>query len=130
MNEGMSSTLRARMVARYVELRGKLERIVGSRDDAADAIRLVLTREGSAGEIYNVVDDQPILQSECYGWLAAKLNRPLPLTGRSASKRKRGDSDKRVSNAKLRAIGWTPRYPNFAEGMEKSVLLTFDDEGA
>jgi len=100
------------------------------RDDAADAIRLILTREESAGEIYNVVDDLPILQSECYGWLAAKLNRPLPLTGRSASKRKRGDSDKRVSNAKLRAIGWTPRYPNFAEGMEKSVLLTFDHEGA
>jgi len=100
------------------------------RDDAADAIRLILTREESAGEIYNMVDDQPILQSECYDWLAAKLNRPLPLTGRSASKRKRGDSDKRVSNAKLRAIGWTPRYPNFAEGMEKSVLLTFDHEGA
>ncbi|SEK14810.1 RNA polymerase sigma-70 factor, ECF subfamily [Variovorax sp. OK605] len=39
MSEGMSSTLRARMVARYVELRGKLERIVGSRDDAADAMQ-------------------------------------------------------------------------------------------
>lgn len=39
MNDGMSSTLRARMVARYVELRGKLERIVGSRDDAADAMQ-------------------------------------------------------------------------------------------
>ena len=100
------------------------------RDDAADAIRLILTREESAGEIYNVVDEQPILQSECYGWLAAKLNRPHPLTGRSPSIRKRGHSNKRVSNAKLRAIGWTPRYPNFAEGMEKSVLLTFDHEGA
>ncbi|RRH87364.1 RNA polymerase sigma factor [Variovorax beijingensis] len=39
MSEGMASTLRARMVARYVELRGKLERIVGSRDDAADAMQ-------------------------------------------------------------------------------------------
>lgn len=39
MSEGMVSTLRARMVARYVELRGKLERIVGSRDDAADAMQ-------------------------------------------------------------------------------------------
>jgi len=35
-------------------------------------------------------------------------------------KRKRGDSNKPVSNAKLRAIGWTPRYPNFTEGMEKA----------
>ena len=32
---------------------------------------------------------------------------------------KRGESNKRVSNAKLRAIGWTPRYPTFAEAMEK-----------
>jgi nucleoside-diphosphate-sugar epimerase len=100
------------------------------RDDAADAIRFVLTREASAGEIYNVVDDGPILLSECYRWLAAKLNRPLPAAGRPASKRKRGDSNKRVSNAKLRAIGWAPRYPNFAQGMEKSVLLRFDHDDA
>jgi hypothetical protein len=69
-----------------------------------------------------VVDDEPILQSECYRWLATALNRPLPPSGESTSKRKRGDSNKRVSNAKLRSIGWVPRYPNFAAGMEKSVL--------
>jgi nucleoside-diphosphate-sugar epimerase len=104
------------------------------RDDAATAIQLLLKQPRRAGEIYNVVDNQPILLSECYRWLATKLDRRVPVAGRSiarsASKRKRGDSDKRVSNAKLRAIGWTPRYPNFAEGMEKSVLLTFDHEGA
>jgi hypothetical protein len=78
-----------------------------------------------------VVDDQPIVLSECYRWLAAKLNRPLAATtARQASKRKRGDSNKRVSNAKLRAIGWTPRYPNFAQGMEKSVLPALDHEDA
>ena len=100
------------------------------RDDAADAIRFVLTREASTGEIFDVVDDRPILLSECYRWLATKLNRPLPAAGRSTSKRKRGESNKRVSNAKLRAIGWTPRYPNFAEGMDKSVLPSLDREGA
>jgi nucleoside-diphosphate-sugar epimerase len=108
------------------------------RDDAAAAIQLLVKRQDSAGEIYNVVDDEPILLSECYRWLAAKLNRPLPAAGRStrlraatarqASKRKRGDSNKRVSNAKLRASGWTPRYPDFAQGMEKSVLLTLNHE--
>jgi nucleoside-diphosphate-sugar epimerase len=100
------------------------------RDDAADAIRCALTRQASAREIYNVVDDQPILLSEFYRWLATKLNRPVPAVGRSTSKRRRGDSNKRVSNAKLRAIGWTPRYPDFAQGMEKSVLpkLHHDNE--
>jgi nucleoside-diphosphate-sugar epimerase len=100
------------------------------RDDAAASIQLLVKRQESAGEIYNVVDDQPILLSECYRWLAATLNRPFPGSGKSTSKRKRGDSNKRVGNAKLRAIGWTPRYPNFAEGMKKSVLLTFDHENA
>jgi hypothetical protein len=39
--------------------------------------------------------------------------------------RKRGDSNKRVSNAKLRTLGWAPRYPTFAAAMEKSVLPSF-----
>jgi nucleoside-diphosphate-sugar epimerase len=92
------------------------------RDDIAAALFLLLNRPASPREIYNVVDDQPILLSECYRWLAEKLNRPVPSLGRSTSTSKRGATNKRVSNAKLRGIGWTPRYPSFAEGMEKSVL--------
>jgi nucleoside-diphosphate-sugar epimerase len=93
------------------------------RDDIATALFLLLDRPSPAREIYNVVDDQPILQSECYRWLAAKLNRPIPPMGRSTAAPKRGASNKRVSNAKLRHLGWAPRYPTFAEAMEKSILL-------
>jgi nucleoside-diphosphate-sugar epimerase len=100
------------------------------RDDAATAIVLLLKREDSTEQIFNVVDNQPLLQSECYRWLAAKLNQPLPAKGRSTSARKRGQSNKRVSNAKLRGVGWTPKYPNFAVGMETSVLPSLDKEGA
>jgi len=92
------------------------------RDDIAAALFLLLNRPSPAREIYNVVDDQPILQSECYRWLAEKLNRPIPSLGRSTSISKRGASNKRVTNAKLRGIGWTPQYPSFAEAMEKSIL--------
>jgi nucleoside-diphosphate-sugar epimerase len=92
------------------------------RDDAAAGIQLLLELSETAGEIYNVVDNEAILQSDCWRWLAANLNWPLPASGRSTSKRKRGESNKRVSNAKLRAIGWVPQYPTFAAGMEKSVL--------
>ena len=97
------------------------------RDDAAAAIELLLGRKES-GEIYNVVDNEPQLLSECYRWLAARMNRPLPPVGRSPSKRKRGESNKRVSNAKLRMFGWQPRFPNFASGMEESVLRSFNLE--
>ena len=97
------------------------------RDDIAFALFLLLNQEVEGNQIYNVVDDQPILQSECYRWLVQRLNRPLPPIGKSAQPRKRGDSDKRVSNAKLRRLGWTPQYPTFVDGLEKSVLPSFSD---
>ena len=98
------------------------------RDDAATAMPILLKSATAAGQIYNVVDDEPFLLSECYRSLATALNRPLPPSGKSISKRKRGESNKRVSNAKLRSIGWAPEFPDFATGMKKSVLPAFDRE--
>ena len=95
------------------------------RDDIAAALFLLLNRPSPAREIYNVVDDQPILQSDCYRWLAETLNRPLPPVKKREGQRKRGDSNKRVSNAKLRGLGWSPRYSTFAEAMERSILRSF-----
>jgi nucleoside-diphosphate-sugar epimerase len=92
------------------------------RDDIAAALFLLLEGPSQARGIYNVVDDRPILQSECYRWLAERLSRPVPPLGKSTSSSKRGATNKRVSNAKLRGIGWRPQYPSFAEAMEKSVL--------
>jgi len=96
------------------------------RDDIASALFLLLNREAeTSAQIYNVVDDQPLLQSECYRWLAQRLNRPLPPTRISEQPRKRGDTNKRVSNAKLHQFGWTPDYPTFDDAMERSVLPSF-----
>jgi nucleoside-diphosphate-sugar epimerase len=95
------------------------------RDDIASALFFLLNGKTETAQIFNVVDDESILQSECYRWLAQRLNRPLPPIGKSKQQRKRGDSNKRVSNAKLRRLGWTPRYPTFADAMEKSVLPSF-----
>jgi nucleoside-diphosphate-sugar epimerase len=98
------------------------------RDDIASALFLLLKRKAlTSGQIYNVTDDQPLLQSACYGWLAQRLNRPLPPIRRSEQPRKRGDTNKRVSNAKLRRLGWTPQYPAFNNAMEKSILPSFAD---
>jgi len=98
------------------------------RDDIASALFLLLNREAvTSGQIYNVADDQPLLQSACYGWLAQRLNRPLPPIRKSERPRKRGDTNKHVSNAKLRRLGWTPQYPTFGDAMEKSILPSFAD---
>jgi nucleoside-diphosphate-sugar epimerase len=96
------------------------------RDDIASALFLLLNREAqTSAQIYNIVDDQPLLQSECYRWLAQRLNRPLPPIRKSEQPRKRGDTNKHVSNTKLHELGWTPAYPTFGDAMEKSVLPSF-----
>ena len=92
------------------------------RDDIAAAIFFLVTRETQRTQIYNVVDDRPMLQTECYRWLAQRLDRPLPPIGKSTGQPKRGNSNKRVSNAKLRSLGWTLQYPTFVDAMEKSIL--------
>ena len=95
------------------------------RDDIASAIFFLVTREMQRTQIYNVVDDRPMLQTECYRWLAQRLDRPLPPIGKSMGLRKRGDSNKRVRNAKLRSLGWTPQYTTFVDAMERSILPSF-----
>jgi nucleoside-diphosphate-sugar epimerase len=95
------------------------------RDDIVGALLLLLEKSSAPAQIYNVIDDNPLRQSECYRWLASRLQRPLLASNRPMLTRKRGESNKRVSNRKLRAAGWTLQYPSFAEGMNKSVLPSF-----
>lgn len=88
------------------------------RDDVAGAIITALER-GRPGEIYNAVDNEPVSQAEFFGWLAAELKRPLPptLTAEEELGRKRGATNKRVSNAKLRTEWHYPfQYPDFRAG--------------
>jgi len=96
------------------------------RDDIASALFLLAERRAELrGEIYNVVDDQPIVAGEVYKWLGSRLHRPLRQGGTPPSSRKRGESNKRVSNQRLRALGWAPRYANFAAAMSESILPSF-----
>jgi nucleoside-diphosphate-sugar epimerase len=95
------------------------------RDDIVTAILLLAQRrEECGGEIFNVVGDQPIQATEAYEWLAPRLRKPVP-TARENASGKRGESNKRVSNHKLRALGWTPRYPTFEAAMSESILASF-----
>lgn len=89
------------------------------RDDAVGAILhlLGLPPYRIAGEIFNVADDTPITQRACYEMLAAHFEGSLPPESPPDPDRKRGWTHKAVSNAKLRATGWKPRYPSFAEAL-------------
>ena len=93
------------------------------RDDIAAALIFLATNmPGTA--IYNVCDNEPITQRAAYEWLARKLNRPLPAATDQSAPRKRGTSNKRVSNRRLHALGWSPSFPNFATGMT-TVIPSF-----
>ncbi len=83
------------------------------RDDAAAAIyHLVASRHKG---IFNVCDSQPMLQADCYAALASAFNMPVPTAGPRDPSRKRGWTNKRVSNTKLVATGWEPAYPRFLD---------------
>jgi nucleoside-diphosphate-sugar epimerase len=86
------------------------------RDDLVAAL-LHLVDKGAPGEIYNASDGAPVTQLDFYEWCAEFLQKPLPPYGPINTQRKRGLTNKRVANAKLRATGWMPGYSSFREGL-------------
>lgn len=98
------------------------------RDDIASALRVL--GEHRATGIFNVSDDAPMPQRQIYAWLAERFARPLPPSGPVDPNRKRGWTSKRVSNAKLRALGWAPQFPGFFDAIERQPeLVTLAREG-
>jgi nucleoside-diphosphate-sugar epimerase len=81
-------------------------------------------KNGHPGEIYNAVDDEPVSQLDFFQWLAEELGRDLPLSmpENHEENRKRGMTNKRVSNRKLKAeLGYSFKYPNFRIGYTEEI---------
>jgi nucleoside-diphosphate-sugar epimerase len=118
---------RAMLLRRYLEgsalLEGDGSRYLNQihRADAASAICLLL-QTGATG-LFNVTDNASPSQREFYGWLAAHFDRPLPASGASDPQRRRFATNKRVSNAKIRALGWQPQYPSFKDALMHDAEL-------
>lgn len=85
------------------------------RDDAAAAILHLAGIPGTGGNLFNLTDSTPLTQLECYEKLSSLFHLPLPPSGPRDPNRKRGWTHKRVSNAKLRATGWEPRFASFLD---------------
>lgn len=88
------------------------------RDDVVNAVSAAMAR-GRAGEIYNVVDDEPVTQLEVFRWLSTRLGRPMPPLADAVEfgARRRGVTNKRILNHKLRVeLGARLDYPTFREG--------------
>jgi nucleoside-diphosphate-sugar epimerase len=86
------------------------------RDDAARAI-VQLVEQRRAPGIYNVTDSTPATQLQVYSWLAEHFRRPLPSYGPADLQRKRGWTNKRVSNGRLRKTDWQPVFPAYRDAI-------------
>jgi nucleoside-diphosphate-sugar epimerase len=94
------------------------------RDDAVGCIVAAL-KNGHPGEIYNAVDDEPVSQVVFFKWLAAGLGKPMPpvVSEDDAFVRKRGVTNKRVSNHKLKMeLGYQLKHPDFRDGYGAEIL--------
>lgn len=78
-------------------------------DDAADALDVLLDLD-AADSVYCATDDTPALERDVLAWLRARDGLP-PVPGIDGPA-----SGRRVSNARLRATGWTPRHRDWRSG--------------
>ena len=88
------------------------------RDDVVGCVVAALER-GNPGEIYNAADNEPVTQLKFFEWLAAQMKRPSPpkVPADEEIRRKRGVTNKRVSNAKLRTeLKYEFQFPDFRAG--------------
>ncbi|AEC21016.1 hypothetical protein PT7_2476 [Pusillimonas sp. T7-7] len=80
-------------------------------DDAACAIVHILGLPDPA-TLYLGVDDTPLPIAQLYGGVARRLGLPEPAEGPAPQ----GIGSKRLSNARLRASGFVPRWPDSLAG--------------
>lgn len=87
--------------------------------DAAALLAFLLTQHLQGRELegcYVGVDDYPCLQDEVLDWLAQELD--LPPVPKMAST---GANNKRISNKRVKALGYQFLYPSFREGYGKML---------
>jgi nucleoside-diphosphate-sugar epimerase len=101
------------------------------RDDLIGAIIAAL-HDAEPGEIFNAADNEPVSQVNFFEWLAAELKQPMPATVPADAEvlRKRGVTNKRVSNAKLRAeLKYKFQFPDFRAGSAAEIARLKQDGG-
>jgi len=106
---GIFGPERGHLLKQYLKnearIEGKGERVLNMihRDDVIGVIIAAL-KSGRPGEVYNAVDDEPVSQRRFFEWLAGTLDKAMPPTATedAGMNRKRGVTNKKVSNRKLK----------------------------
>ncbi|PYJ99144.1 MAG: hypothetical protein DME23_10340, partial [Verrucomicrobia bacterium] len=93
------------------------------RDDLVGIIMAAL-KNGRPGEIYNAVDDEPVAQIHFFRWLSETLGKWMPpfAAEAQAGDHKRGLTNKRVSNRKLKMeLGYQFKHSTFRQGYTAEI---------
>lgn len=93
------------------------------QEDVVGVIKASL-KSGRPGEVYNAVDDEPVTQLAFFQWLSATLGKDMPPSAPddSPAQRKRGATNKKVSNRKLKMeLGYQFKYPTFRQGYTAEI---------
>jgi nucleoside-diphosphate-sugar epimerase len=101
--------------ARYLNMIHR-EDVVGATINALEIAR--------PGEVFNVVDDEPVTQLNYFEWLSQRLRRDMPPQSTEVGQLlgKRGFTNKIVRNTKLKEhLHYCLRYPTFREGYEVEI---------
>lgn len=120
---GLYGPERSVLLRKFLEGTARIEdggqRVINQihRDDAASAIIHIMTQRPAPNGIFNVADNSPMTQRAFYLRLAGLLDRPLPPEGPRDPGKRRGWTSKRVSNAKMRALGWSPKFPSWFDAL-------------
>ncbi|WP_256546530.1 NAD-dependent epimerase/dehydratase family protein [Halobellus inordinatus] len=101
------------------------------RDDAAGAVAFLLESDLARDDVVLVVDDEPVDKWAFADWLATECDEPAPpkrtIEERlddpdlSAAARRRIQTSKRCSNARLRELGYDFAYPTYREGYSAAI---------
>jgi len=101
------------------------------RDDAAGAVAYLLAADLARGAVVNIVDDEPVSKWSFADWLAEQCGREPPekrtveerlaAEDLSATVERRLRTSKRVSNDRLRALGYEFDYPTYREGYRAAI---------
>jgi nucleoside-diphosphate-sugar epimerase len=85
-------------------------------DDLVSALVHLFGHSRAPGAVWNIADAEPVTQRDFYAWICRTFSRPFPPVSSGPVERKRGNTNKRVSSARLTGLGWIPRYPTYREG--------------
>jgi len=105
---------------------GKGERILNmvERDDVVGAI-IGAFKNGRPGEVYNIVDDEPVAEVHFFRWLSEALGKWMPksVPEDQLADRKRGVTNKKVQNRRAKMeLGWQLKSPTFRQGYTTEMV--------